>query len=191
MLLSTFRITKQQPTSPVETSSWAIYRNLKYGFEIKYPKDLILKESTVPTSYFDTYFLGDPIISINVPDSIKQNTNLGAAFIVISVSDNLSQCLKVRWAIPGKAVKKGEPLTEKRVINSVIFYEDSYIEGWTSNWMEALSLRTIYQNRCYSLNRFTKGTSIGESELRTVEESNKKEILETLYQVLSSFKFMK
>lgn len=63
----------EENTSPVDTSDWKIYRNEEYGFEVKYPKEWIVKTSPPAASggyggvqFFQNEVTSKPIVDIGM-----------------------------------------------------------------------------------------------------------------------------
>jgi hypothetical protein len=169
-------------TELIDTSAWKVYRNEKYGFEMRYPEDFII-QTDIPV-----IFIEDSIISFKlVNDKYYKGTNLAEASLAVGVREGreaLASCFKVE---PFSGYEyKGEEL-----INGITFHKYLKWEGATGHLYEVTSYRTIHRDICFEGGLFIHSRSIGAFEPGAVSEFNKKEVLAKLNQVFSTFKFLK
>lgn len=172
------------PSQPeINTFDWKVYRNEKYGFEIKYPSDFTLQSTISPG------VMAGSIVSFKlIANRYYTGTNLNEASVVIGArqdTKSLSHCLMPE---PLSFYKK---LVETKVINGVTFYKDVVQEGATGHLYEKISYRTIHNSICFEIALFIHSSNIGVFNPGTVLEFDRDAVLERLTQVLSTFKFLK
>jgi len=98
-------------TEPIDTSDWKVYRNEKYGYEVKYPVDplpqwaerRIWKKENIKYPYLETVVILLPFLipSSFLPPEIKSEfpTGLmvGETYLEISIAENPNQVSLKEW----------------------------------------------------------------------------------------------
>jgi hypothetical protein len=173
--------TPETPTPTADlTTGWNVYQNEEYGFEVRYPEDFAMDVC------YPAAVRGDLVVSFRLVDSkYYSGTNLLDACVIIGVSQDeadLPTCLEPKNALE-------ESLGEQE-INSITFHKGSFSEGAVGNVFEEISYRTIHRDGCYEIALFMHSGNIGAYTPGTVSEFNREGVLEKLYQVLSTFRFL-
>ncbi len=138
-MLSTFKFTDQNQTT--DTSNWKTYKNDTYGFEVKYPVDTRVSETsnyTLPFSNTDK----DIIVAIQ---SINKNYPRSLTGLNVFANSDVANCL---------ALQGGEKNIGTKSINGVTFsifgenLQDDAMGGLRSLYN---LYRFIHGNMCYSI----------------------------------------
>ena len=170
------------PCPADNTADWQVFQSQKYGFEIKYPKDFSLGEPKVS-------FLPDQpnqIVEIDFPEDRFPDTNFAEAFLSVNEGESQSaidQCLK-------SVSESKTPLTVKKEINSIEFYEDKTSDAAAGNIYDSMVYRTIHEQACYEIILTIHTGNIGNYPLGTVKEVDKNQIWPALYKIFDTFKFI-
>lgn len=153
------------------------YKNQTYGFEFSYPKDY---EFVTPT-YTS---LEDKIVQIQTPRDLYPNTNFSDAGVAVSAefAKDLNECL-------GKN-QGGKIFSQNMNINGEVFYFATSSDAGAGNFYESNTYRSLLGGQlCFEISETIHTTNIGNYPPGTVKEVNKGDVINSLRNILSSFKF--
>jgi len=88
-------------TAEIDTSNWKTYRNEEYGFEFKYPEDLIVKDWAYKTPNWELLLY------------IGQNQDIGDGAVSVGVEKDIKNFddKKIFWPIPRENIQIREVKT--------------------------------------------------------------------------------
>lgn len=122
---------------------------------------------------------------VDIPKTIEPNTNFaGAQFTVLASADPkaIAKCMIVS--------NSSELKSEQVVINNIPYTKLLYGDSGAGNFYEITGYRTIYKNRCYSINYSIHSLNINNFPKGQIEEFNKDKIKGILDGMAQSFKFL-
>ncbi|MBL8061622.1 MAG: carboxypeptidase regulatory-like domain-containing protein [Anaerolineales bacterium] len=126
-------LTILSPTpTPTETPNWVIFRNLKYGFEFKYPS-----QGQLLSGNTDNY------ARINLP--FVPGTNLSEKYLEVIVAENVSLCQSPL------ATNSMLMTSEAVVINGIPFLKETGEDGSAGHLHKWIAYSTTHNNACISL----------------------------------------
>ena len=115
------------------SSNWKSYRNEKYEFELKYPREGRLVEAEEEYARIDLPFAPE--------------TNLEEKYIEIVVNESLRQCSSPL----SKGYEPGAIHSELVLVNGLEFRKESGSEGAAGSFYHWVSYSTAKENLCISL----------------------------------------
>lgn len=185
-------------TPNIDTSDWKIYKNEKYGFEIKYPPSL------KPTAEFDAHYHigsgwdaaadfnssnGVPVINIPLYKSPKNESDSSyfVSEVRIGVSsdpDDVSNCIEKSFKYAPFVSSLGA-----EIINGIKFNIYEIESVGMMQYMSGKSYRTIYKDKCFAVEQIeTGGTNQGEDYPTITPDSSFKQI--DASNIIRTFRFL-
>src|SRR6266498_167738 len=167
-------ISSPSPT-PDATSNWQTYTNAQYGFEFKYPPNLLLKTDIQGIE-------GTPALAqVEFTQNSFPKTNFVEAGIAVADLGQKSDCLT--------RIDQYQNFTGQQTINGIVFKTGSVTGAAAGNLYESSIYRTIHDNACIQITIVIHTGNIGNYPEGTVSEFNKSLALGPLNLILSTFKF--
>jgi len=112
------------PNNTIDTSDWETYRNEEFGFEVKYPKEFLVKSTSAnqldSSENLGASFMGH--VAINDPK------DLYSEFLIFFYRESINQTIERRLVFQFKDPAEGKslPSSKKIVLNNLtmVYFED-------------------------------------------------------------------
>ncbi len=171
----------------VDTSSWKVYTNTKYGFSFQYPSGLELKEGPVPDFpmwRYGSMVQGDRVVAVGVLESQYPKTNLGFAGFHVGVSADpkeVAACLSPDY--PSEQMISTS-------LSGVPFEFTTTTDVGAGNYYDITSYRTVHAGTCFALEIVLHSSNImNYSETLGMKEFDRASIYPLLLHTLQTFRF--
>ncbi|MCD6494783.1 hypothetical protein J7K60_01875 [Candidatus Bipolaricaulota bacterium] len=169
----------------VNTSCWKTYTSETYGFEMKYPQDLVVQEE-IPLAVIE----GAVIRLSLVNPTYYAGTNLVEASLFVGVTPKKASSSERTIDGPTNSSEGGDPV-ETRNIAGVGFSKASSWEGAVGNQYGLITYSALHAGSCYTLALFIHCINVHVFYPQTVTEFDRATVLRLFDQVISTFQFLK
>lgn len=155
---------KNENNKSTSHSAVAIYKNNEYGFTIKHPQRIVAEKTFAPFHDVGTSWKmygdegGVEVVEFPIHKIENMTTETGGAYplyflsaVRIGVSDDVAGCYK-----NNEVYGDIKPVTVE--INGILFKKFTFSESKMKSYLDAESYRTIYNNKCYVLERLKTGS---------------------------------
>lgn len=175
------------------------YTDSVNGFSFQYPNNYkIRKNDNNSGGYIPVinYFItgGDTIVTANMPDIYPKNTDFDGAFFSIATNDRLNaqDCKKaINDSVTDDSINSSKILTDTKVINGVTFYIGSDSQVLNGNSAVDRYYNTYFQGTCYELTEGIRTFFLNEDGDMKTQLIDTPTVLNSLDNVLNTFKFTK
>lgn len=172
-----------------QTADWKTYTNTEYGFEIKFPDDIMISYNNDDRNFWNK-------ISVKNPVKISGN-NSGIDILIGTSKESIDNCLKFNF------YEVLENMTDTKEINGIDFYTKSQGDAAMGGERGIITQYSIVRNNtCYTLQtqsrwryiEFVHGATDGKTPTQEEIDNQNREIqnqTDFLHSIISTFKFTK
>jgi len=184
---------------PRPSNNLFVYRNIKYGFEIDYPNNLV-PERTFKTFYHlsdkwraETYVensKGIPIVSIPIYriDNNNYYPRYYSAEVRVGVSkdpQDIKDCLEIDPSYTNVT-------STDEIINGVTFKKFKIQNAAMMQYLSGFSYRTIHNDSCYAIEQLAAGSNYREqASPNDIPDSILNSYFDKAGEIIKTFKFIR